>query len=38
MRTLLEFFGDLSDHSRYLRFHGLPSVEEKLVEPVLEPD
>src|SRR5204862_688934 len=28
----------LSDRSLYLRFHGHPSVDERLVEPVLEPD
>jgi acetyl coenzyme A synthetase (ADP forming)-like protein len=37
-RALLEFFGELSDQSRYLRFHGFAAVGEKLVEPVLEPD
>ncbi len=35
---LLAFFRDLSDQSLYLRFHGYPSVDERLVEPVLDPD
>jgi acetyl coenzyme A synthetase (ADP forming)-like protein len=35
---LLSFFHRLSDHSLYLRFHGHPSVEPHLVEPMLEPD
>ena len=36
--ALVEFFAGLSDNSRYLRFHGFPALEPKLVEPVLEPD
>jgi acetyl coenzyme A synthetase (ADP forming)-like protein len=36
--ALLEFFSELSDRSRYLRFHGFPALGPKLVEPVLEPD
>ena len=36
--ALLEFFSDLSEHSRYLRFHGFPALGPKLVEPVLAPD
>jgi ribosomal protein S18 acetylase RimI-like enzyme/predicted CoA-binding protein len=36
--ALLEFFAGLSEHSRYLRFHGFPALGPKLVEPVLEPD
>jgi acetyl coenzyme A synthetase (ADP forming)-like protein len=36
--ALVEFFSNLSEHSRYLRFHGFPSLGPKLVEPVLEPD
>jgi acetate---CoA ligase (ADP-forming) len=36
--ALVEFFADLSDHSRYLRFHGFPALGPMLVEPVLEPD
>jgi acetyl coenzyme A synthetase (ADP forming)-like protein len=35
---LLAFFRGLSDRSLYLRFHGHPSVDERLVQPVLEPD
>ncbi len=35
---LLAFFRTLSDRSLYLRFHGHPSVDERLVEPVLDPD
>jgi acetate---CoA ligase (ADP-forming) len=34
----LAFFGELSDRSLYLRFHGRPIVDVHLVEPVLEPD
>ena len=36
--ALLGFFSGLSDHSRYLRFHGFPALGPKLVEPLLEPD
>jgi acetate---CoA ligase (ADP-forming) len=36
--SLLEFFGSLSERSRYLRFHGFPSLGPQLVEPLLEPD
>jgi ribosomal protein S18 acetylase RimI-like enzyme/predicted CoA-binding protein len=36
--ALVEFFSGLSDHTRYLRFHGFPALGPKLVEPVLEPD
>jgi acetate---CoA ligase (ADP-forming) len=36
--ALVEFFSELSEHSRYLRFHGFPALGPKLVEPVLEPD
>ena len=36
--ALLEFFSGLSDHSRYLRFHGFPALGPKLVESVLDPD
>jgi acetate---CoA ligase (ADP-forming) len=35
---LLAFFGDLSDRSLYFRFHGHPSVDAHLADPVLEPD
>jgi acetyl coenzyme A synthetase (ADP forming)-like protein len=36
--ALLTFFRALSDRSLYLRFHGHPNVDERLVEPVLDPD
>jgi acetate---CoA ligase (ADP-forming) len=36
--ALLDFFGSLSERSRYLRFHGFTQVGPKLVEPLLEPD
>jgi acetate---CoA ligase (ADP-forming) len=36
--ALLAFFQSLSDESLYLRFHGHPSVDARLVDPVLEPD
>jgi len=36
--ALLEFFANLSEHSRYLRFHGFPALGPKVVEPVLAPD
>ena len=36
--ALLDFFSSLSEHSRYLRFHGFPALGPKLVEPVLAPD
>jgi acetyl coenzyme A synthetase (ADP forming)-like protein len=36
--ALLGFFRGLSDRSLYLRFHGHPTVDERLVLPVLEPD
>ncbi|HEY2543110.1 MAG TPA: GNAT family N-acetyltransferase, partial [Gaiellaceae bacterium] len=36
--AMLEFFTSLSDRSRYLRFHGFPSLSPKLVEPFVEPD
>jgi acetyl coenzyme A synthetase (ADP forming)-like protein len=36
--AMVDFFRGLSDRSLYLRFHGHPSVDEHLVEPVLEPD
>ncbi|HET7745178.1 MAG TPA: GNAT family N-acetyltransferase [Gaiellaceae bacterium] len=35
---LLAFFAGLSDRSRYLRFHGIRAVDERLVEPVVDPD
>ncbi len=36
--ALLEFFTNLSERSRYLRFHGLPELRHGLVEPWVEPD
>src|SRR5262245_51144333 len=35
---LLAFFQGLSDESLYKRFHGHPSVEPRMVEPMIEPD
>src|SRR5262245_47294541 len=35
---LVRFFDELSARSLYLRFHGHPRVDERLVEPVLDPD
>jgi acetate---CoA ligase (ADP-forming) len=35
---LVAFFAGLSDRSLYLRFHGARRVDEKLVEPFLDPD
>ena len=36
--ALLEFFEQLSDNSRYLRFHGFPHLGPDLVQPMLDPD
>ncbi|HEU4971062.1 MAG TPA: GNAT family N-acetyltransferase [Gaiellaceae bacterium] len=36
--ALVRFYGDLSDRSFYYRFHGHPSIDERLVDPVLDPD
>ena len=36
--SLLDFFRSLSERSLYLRFHGFPNVDERLVDPLLEPD
>ncbi len=36
--ALVRFFAELSDQSLYLRFHGHPSVDARLVAPDLEPD
>jgi acetate---CoA ligase (ADP-forming) len=36
--ALVRFYEGLSDRSLYLRFHGHPTVDERLVEPVLDPD
>jgi acetyl coenzyme A synthetase (ADP forming)-like protein len=35
---LLEFLAELSERSRYLRFHGFPALGPKLVAPFLDPD
>jgi acetate---CoA ligase (ADP-forming) len=35
---LLAFFSGLSDHSLYLRFHGHPTVDTHLVDPLLAAD
>ena len=37
-RALLGFFGGLSDQSLDRRFHGHPSVDNRLVAPMLDPD
>ena len=36
--SMLEFISGLSEHSRYLRFHGFPALGPKLVAPFLDPD
>jgi acetyl coenzyme A synthetase (ADP forming)-like protein len=36
--ALLTFFTALSAGSLYLRFNGVPRVDEKLIDPVLDPD
>jgi acetyl coenzyme A synthetase (ADP forming)-like protein len=36
--ALIAFFERLSDHSRYLRFHGIRRVDSALVERYLDPD
>jgi acetyl coenzyme A synthetase (ADP forming)-like protein len=36
--ALIAFFERLSDHSRYLRFHGVRRVDATLVEHFLDPD
>src|SRR5688572_4316079 len=36
--ALIAFFSGLSEHSRYLRFQGLPIVGSALVDPILDPD
>ena len=37
-QALVRFFEQLSDRSLYLRFHGRPTIDERLVNPVLDPD
>jgi acetyl coenzyme A synthetase (ADP forming)-like protein len=36
--AVLELFSGLSQESLYRRFHGLPALDPRLVEPVLDPD
>jgi acetate---CoA ligase (ADP-forming) len=36
--ALVAFFSGLSDRSLYLRFHGARRVDERLVEPFVDPD
>jgi acetyl coenzyme A synthetase (ADP forming)-like protein len=36
--ALVEFLNRLSEQSLYYRFHGFPTVSEKLVAPFLQPD
>jgi acetyl coenzyme A synthetase (ADP forming)-like protein len=36
--ALIDFFETLSEESLYLRFHGRPSVDAGLVQPVVDPD
>ena len=35
---MLAFLGDLSEQSLYYRFHGFPSLDEKLVDRFVDPD
>ena len=37
-QALVRFFETLSERSLYLRFHGVPTIDERLVDPVLDPD
>ena len=36
--SLVRFFEQLSERSLYLRFHGCPTIDERLVDPVLDPE
>ena len=36
--ALIDFFGGLSQRSLYLRFHGIPTVNEQLVKQFVDPD
>jgi acetyl coenzyme A synthetase (ADP forming)-like protein len=36
--ALVEFLNRVSEQSVYYRFHGFPTINEKLVEPFLDPD
>ena len=37
-QAIVRFLEGLSERSLYLRYHGVPSVDERLVDPVLDPD
>ena len=37
-QALVRFYEQLSERSLYLRFHGHTTVDERLVDPVLDPD
>ncbi|MDQ3876467.1 MAG: multidrug ABC transporter permease, partial [Actinomycetota bacterium] len=37
-KLLVAFFRDLSPQSLFLRFHGMPALGSRLVEPFLDPD
>jgi acetate---CoA ligase (ADP-forming) len=37
-QSLVRFYKELSDRSFYFRFHGHVTIDEHLVEPVLDPD
>jgi RimJ/RimL family protein N-acetyltransferase len=37
-QALVRFFEQLSERSLYLRFHGRPTIDERLVDPVVDPD
>ena len=37
-QAVIRFFRELSDRSFYLRFHGHPTIDERLVDPVVDPD
>ena len=37
-KALLEFLDGLSEQSLYYRFHGFPSLDEKLVDHFVDPD
>jgi len=38
VEALVAFLAGLSDHSRYLRFHGAVRPESRIVEPFVAPD
>ena len=37
-QALVRFYSELSDRSFYFRFHGHLTIDERLVDPVLDPD